>query len=46
MFEIANIVLKPLKMLSYDDQLDLKRDVVVRAYKTFSGKSVPYAKHG
>ena len=31
-------------MLSYETQLDLKRDVVVRAYETFSGtrKNISY----
>lgn len=29
-------------MLSYEKQLDLKRDVIIKAYKTFSGTSVMY----
>jgi hypothetical protein len=31
------------QMLAYDTQLDLKRDVVVKAYKNFSGTSINVA---
>lgn len=32
-----------VKMLSYDQQLDLKRDTVVEAYKNYSSGSRPHA---
>jgi tRNA (uracil-5-)-methyltransferase len=34
---------KQAQPLSYETQLDLKRTVVVKAYKNFSGKNFPYS---
>lgn len=34
-----------MKMLSYDTQLELKRNVIIRAYGTFSGEWYPLISH-